>query len=438
MTPGLNFGVVHGRRFVHDPYAENALALLDDGAPPPAFPRASSGGERFFNVWVHLTNACNLACPYCYIAKTPVHLADAASDRLLGAIERTAALGEVDRIHLRFAGGEPLLRFAHLRRLYEETTARCAPHGVRVTGAIITNGTVTPRGAPDWLRENGFSVSVSMDGLAEVQDTMRPRAGGGPSWDRLRRGLATYRAAGLDPYVLVTVGRTNLDALPDLVDFLVEEGLAFRLSLVRDLEWGSAALDDRRGAGAGRPERDPSLEGKALDRLLAVLDEAWRRVERGLERRAREGRPLPLGYARRLRFSDLELWRPLRKACGAGETYLAFGHDGTFAPCHAALHEPTRAALDGERPLPAQARGQTQCVPFRREAANAECRACPYHPSCAGGCPLLLFRRDGHVDGRSPYCAVFRAVIPRLLALAAFELLLAETVTSPGAPDTPR
>ena len=35
----------------------------------------------------------------------------------------------------------------------------------------------------------------------------------------------------------------------------------------------------------------------------------------------------------------------------------------------------------------------------------------------------MLYRRDGHVEGRSPYCEVFRAVLPRILRIAALELV---------------
>ena len=125
------------------------------------------------------------------------------------------------------------------------------------------------------------------------------------------------------------------------------------------------------------------------------------------------------------KFCDLEPWQPIRQACAAGDNYLAVGDGGVTSPCQAALHHP------GTRPLTAtsllaQARGQTQLPDFRRTEGNPECRRCRHRASCAGGCPLLLHRRDGHVNGRSPYCEVFRAVLPRIVRIAAVELAAAQ------------
>lgn len=449
-APDLHVGAVRGRTFVHNPFGQDALAILDDdearmffaadGRPVVEIARELSGGdaateqrllaavsslaqhgfvtvpgapshvspaERFLNVWVHMTNACNLACPHCYIAKSPQSLGPAVAADLLSAIERTAASGEVDRIHLRFAGGEPMLRFRDLRTLHAEANRACEAHGVRLTAAVITNGTVVPTGAPEWMREHDVWLSVSLDGLGAEQEKMRPLRGGGSSWQRVTAGLERYRAVGLAPYVLVTLGPDNLDGIPDLVDHLLEEGLHFRLSLVRDLEAGTAPL---------------AVSDAMLARVREVLADTYARIERALE--SRGGPPLSPPFRKMHRFCDLELWRPVRKACGAGETYLSVGQDGAVSACHASL----RAAhdrLDGGASLLDQATGQTQLRSFERERGNEECNRCAFRASCAGGCPLLLHRRDGHVDGRSPYCAIYRDVIPRILHAAALELLLA-------------
>lgn len=462
---GVHVGHVRGRTWLHNPYGYNALAVVSpaafalwqaaDGRPLRAvlqdLPEGQRGPaerdlpllwrnglllspdvhmqrpegkpERVFNAWLHLTNACNLACPYCYIHKSSDHMEGHVSDRTLAAIEATAQAGEVDRIHVRFAGGEPMLQFAQLQAFYLAARERCQRHGVKFSAAVLTNGTVVPSGAPEWLRDNAVSVSVSVDGVGETQDTMRPVKGGGASSERLQAGMRAYLAAGIRPYMLVTVGDSNLDGLPDLVDWLMTEDLGFRLSLVRDLEWGAGTLDDRHGAElatSGEVPPVPLLSGEPLFRVQRKLAEAYGRVEAHLLAQPRRRTSFRATH----KFCDLELWRPIEQACGAGRSYVAISEKGEVSPCQAALHHPGTQAVSPTSLLH-QARAQTQFQPFRRHVLNAECAACQFRSSCAGGCPLLLFRREGHVDGRSPYCEVFRAVIPQILRLSALEMILA-------------
>lgn len=463
---GLYEGLVRGRRFVHNPAGYDALAVLSSRAArlldnadgrtlgeiaratgetfealaaevsllarngfvtgediaPPVRPRP----ERVFNVWVHVTNSCNLDCPYCYVEKDAHALSEETAETLRSALVATAEKSGVQRVHMRFAGGEPMLRFAFIRRFFEETRRALAAVGADASGAILTNGTVMPDDALAWLVEHEVSVSVSLDGVGEVQDAMRPAVGGGGSFARVRDNLDRLVARGVAPYMLTTVSALNLGEMPALTSFFLDRSLGFRYSLVRDLASGDALLGHT-GVGwreglvqlrrpAAPTEEGKRLEGPALKRVQDVFDECYSRVEARM--------PVAPSFRRTHRFCDLELRRPIVKACGAGETYVAVSDRGAVSPCQAALHE------DGTRPLAAReslvdvASSLTQLGDFRRRAPDPECARCSHRRSCAGGCPLLLFRRDGHIDGRSPYCEVFRFVIPRILRIGALEVLL--------------
>lgn len=479
--PDLFHGVVRGRPFVHNPWGYEALAVLSqrawallqdaDGRPAGVLAQQLSGGDeaeagrylaelpmllrngfvqapgvtphkptpgpRTFNLWVHLTNACNLACPYCYIHKDTSHMDGDVTAQLLATVERTAASGQIERLHARFAGGEPMLRFDALRRFYDDASQRCQRYGVTFSAAILTNGTVVPDGAAAWCKANDVSVSVSMDGVGEAQDAMRPVKGGGSSFTRVQSGLDEYLEAGIHPYVLVTLGDTNLEGLPALTEHLLSRDLGFRYSLVRDLEWGKGVLDDRRGAVDQPPEAEVPgfLSGEPLRRVQRVLGQCYDLIERTVEARHTAGRPLRPSFRKTHKFCDLEPWRPIQRACGAGTSYVAVSDKGLVSPCQAALHHPGTQPL-GEATLPELAKNQTQFGDFHRSAGNPECRSCRFRASCAGGCPLLLHRREGHTDGRSPYCDVYRAVLPRILRISALELVLEQDARRAARPST--
>jgi radical SAM protein with 4Fe4S-binding SPASM domain len=226
----------------------------------------------------------------------------------------------------------------------------------------------------------------------------------------------------------VTVGADNLHGVPALTDWLRAREMGFRYSLVRDLDGGAGLLESRlpgwrpgggllqlrrpRGPSAEAP---PMLEGEGLARVLRVFAECYDRIERAM--------PVRPSFRRTHRFCDLQWRHPIGRACAAGERSLAIAHDGRVSACQAALHHEGAAALSGHDALLALApsiMGPT----FQKRTAEPECQGCRFRHSCAGGCPLLLHRRDGHADGRSPYCEVFRAVLPRILRIAALELLL--------------
>jgi len=468
-TQGLYRGLVRGQTFVHDPRGHDAIAVLSatatdlldacDGRPfgeiardlgvAPARLEPDLGlllrngfvrgeglpkrpeppTERVFNAWVHVTNACNLDCPYCYVEKDPHVLSEDTAQALIDAFVATATQSRVERIHVRYAGGEPMLRFAFIQRFTARAREALGKVGARLSAAILTNGTVVPEGAATWLRDHDVSVSVSMDGLETVQDAMRPARGGGGSFDRLLLGLDRLQAGGVRPYMLATVSATNLEHMPELTRFFLERGLGFRYSLVRDLE-GGASLLDTRGVGwrrdggtslerrvlapAGAP---PMLGGVELRRVQGTFAACYDLIEAAM--------PITPSFRTTHRFCDLELRRPLSgKACGAGQSYLAISDRGRLSPCQAALHHEGTAPLQPDRSLAAVAPTLSHLGDFRRTAPNAECGACAFRHSCAGGCPLLLQRRDGHIDGRSPYCEVFRFVIPRMLRIAALEIWL--------------
>ena len=473
-APGLNAGHVRGRAWLHNPYGHQAFAVVSprawqlwthaDGrtlgdilAETPELnsphlerdlqvlwrngfvqtPGVQVQGnivktQRVFNAWLHLTNACNLACPYCYIHKSSNHMEGHVSQKTLDALEETARAGQVDRIHVRFAGGEPMLRFPQLQAYFLEAVERCARHGVQFSAAILTNGTVVPKNAPEWLIQHGISLSISIDGVDDMQNVMRPVKGGGASFERLQAGLAQYLAAGIRPYVLITVGESNLAGIPDLTQWLLEQGLGFRFSLVRDLEWGKGQMDDRHGAELAEAGQVGMLQGENLARVQRTFAEAYARVEAHMLAEHAAGRRPRVSFRQTHKFCDLELWRPITQACGAGKSYVAISEKGELSPCQAALHHPGTQPIRPESLLK-QAREQTQFLPFERKTLNADCAKCQFRPSCAGGCPLLLYRREGHVDGRSPYCEVFRAVIPTILRLSALEMVLARSNENAGA-----
>ena len=130
-------------------------------------------------VLLKTASRCNIDCSYCYVYQGPdtawrvqpkrmssVILA-AVSDRLVEQADRQRA-GFATVLH----GGEPLLLgFAGLAALLHDLRVHLNPE--RHPISIQTNGTLLTRELLDLFAETRTSVSVSIDGPAEVNDLAR-------------------------------------------------------------------------------------------------------------------------------------------------------------------------------------------------------------------------------------------------------------------------
>lgn len=139
-----------------------------------------------------LTHECNLRCRYCFVRKEAESMTPdtaRAAARFLIANAREA--GIVPEIN--FFGGEPLLRFDGIIRPLVEWIH--GGLGERMRFSVTTNGTLLTPERIDFMKKHGFSLLLSMDGTAPVQDYNRPGADGRGSFERLRRIVPMVLAA---------------------------------------------------------------------------------------------------------------------------------------------------------------------------------------------------------------------------------------------------
>jgi radical SAM protein with 4Fe4S-binding SPASM domain len=177
-----------------------------------------------------ITNRCDMRCTMCpQWGEKGYNLGKSGAELKAGecTVENYARLA--DEISawmpiLYIWGGEPLL-YPDIRRVVEELKAR----GLFVS--MVTNGTTLAENA-DWIVASGLEVlMVSLDGPAEIHDSVRGLPG---AFRRLRRGLAEVRSAraangGMHPYLaaLITVNRENTRALPETFEICAEEEVDF-------------------------------------------------------------------------------------------------------------------------------------------------------------------------------------------------------------------
>lgn len=161
-----------------------------------------------------MTERCNFSCPYCYQSthSGPV-MAKGVIEAVIYALKNQA---QVPQVH--FFGGEPLLAFEEIRFAVSALQAI----GIREF-SITTNGSLITLEKAKFLRDNNFTVIVSMDGGAQAQALRQPS-----SFKSLKRKISVLfnafhdRPAHISTHAVVTAD--NIFFLCNSVAQLAELG----------------------------------------------------------------------------------------------------------------------------------------------------------------------------------------------------------------------
>lgn len=355
---------------------------LDVEEPPASVPvRALS---------LAVAQKCNLGCTYCYArqggfgggeSSMSMGVALAAVDRLLEG----AASGE--KVSLAYLGGEPLAGRPVLRAATEYAARRAAEASVGVSFALTTNATMLTEEDAEFFERYHFSVTVSIDGIGDVHDRLRPFKSGRGSYESVVRGvgLLLARAPRFSQVTArVTITPSNL-RLRETLDELLRLGF--------DAVQFSPMLSS--------PTRAGQMGTDEFDAMLAQLIECGDEFERRLS----EGVVYPfmnlINTLRRIHEQGRDAY-----PCGAGGRYLGVSAEGRLYACHRFVDDELGAmgsVADG-----VDAAMQSRWLSERNVHAQEPCRTCWARHMCGGGCHYEALHRGrpacDYIRGWLHYC----------------------------------
>jgi uncharacterized protein len=366
------------------------LGILVDDLPPE--PPASSD---VLVAWLHVTNACNLRCSYCYLAKNHEAMSAATGRAAVDAIVRSALQHGYRAIKLKFAGGEASLNLALVWELHDYALAATAAHGLALEAVVLSNGVGLSRAGLREIQQRGIRLMISLDGLAAENDAQRVFANGRGSVAAVARTIERAREIGLRPDISVTVSGQSAGGLAALAGWLLDRDLPFNLNFYRenDCSTGYAALqlDEQRivaGMLAAFGVIEQRLPARSL--LSALVDRA-------------------------------NLAAAHSKTCGVGESYMVIDQHGGVAKCQMEIERPITSVYAAD-PL-GTIRADTIGVRNLPVQEKEGCRDCAWQLWCAGGCAVATFRATGRYDVRSPNCGIYTALYPAAVRLEGLRLL---------------
>jgi len=331
---------------------------------------------------------CNLACTYCYaqqgaFGEEPRSMSREVALQSVDLLFSESRAG--DSVVLAFLGGEPLTNRAVLREATERAAKLSLETGVNVKFAITTNGTLLREDDGEFFEQHRFAVTVSLDGIGDTQDHLRPYAGGKGSYrailDRLRPILTMQRHMQVSARVTVT-----------------PENLALRSTLDEFVGLGFASVGF--SPMLASPSGNGEMDSHSLDRMLAEMMECGMECEKAIL------------AGRRYPFSNLvtaleQIHRGTHRPypCGAGGSYFGVSAEGGLYACHRFVND--SAASFGK--VDGVDRGaQRQWLQGRHVDRQEPCCSCWARYLCGGGCHHEVIHRGRtachFIKGWLDYC----------------------------------
>lgn len=204
-------------------------------------------GTHIMDITLQVTDACNMACTYCYQHNKGNHsmsfdVAKRFIDMLLDADERTNTYitsTKNDGAVINFIGGEPWLEIDLITKVSDyfmgELFRRKHPWAIKFMFSICSNGLLhfDPK-VQAYIRKHSrhFSYNISIDGNKELHDSCRIDLGGKGTYDRAIAGVKDYREKFQGKMgSKMTISPENVDKIYEAVTFMIGDSNYHNINL---------------------------------------------------------------------------------------------------------------------------------------------------------------------------------------------------------------
>lgn len=369
------------------------LGFLQNLTSP--FPVKQWHSPQTLTAWMHVTNACNLRCPYCYLSKTSEHMNDDIARRAVDAVFRSTIKHNFKSVRLHYAGGEASLHMTHVAAIHNYADQLAQRYNVTMNGILLSNGVALSQRSIDTLKAHSIGVMLSLDGLGAYHDSQRLFINGQGSFQYVHRTIGRMLTSGLVPHISITVSRRNLNGISDLIKYVLEREMPFSINYYRENEH-SIHVHDLRFQEA---------------EMITTMYKAFDVIKEHLPRRSMLD----------CLIDRASMYKPHQRTCGVGHSYLVIDQKGGVAKCHADIMNRV-ATIDVDDPLQ-MIKNDQNGVQGHIVDNKEGCKVCDWRYWCTGGCPLLTYKVTGRYDVKSPNCNIYKALFPEVLRLEAARLL---------------
>lgn len=128
------------------------------------------------NICLNVTDACNLACRYCFVEQHPHYMTYEIAEKAVYFIlenlkKKNKKFGTDEKAYITYFGGEPTLMWDEI---IVPLTIWIRKNNFPINLSITTNGTLLNKERIDFLKNNNVPILLSIDGAEETQNYNRP------------------------------------------------------------------------------------------------------------------------------------------------------------------------------------------------------------------------------------------------------------------------
>ncbi len=334
------------------------------------------------SVIIRTTEACNLACKYCYVTQstsTSVVPLSFIEKLLIGLAQEGYRV-----VNLYWHGGEPLLAdLSFYQEAVHISTEISRSYSITVNHRMQSNATLITQEWIDFFKANGFKVGTSLDGIQGVNDNNRVLHNGTGSFERAIRGIRLMQDNGMDTSILSVLTRAHLSSLDEHYAFVKELD-------VRTFKVNPCIVNKVEGAEL---QVQPREWGLAMCHLFDI----W--FDDKTPPRNREFLSLVQSF-----FSGRHSLCTNCKTCFVN--FLSLVPSGEMYPCAKLINDDPLFALGniGEG-IPAVLGRYSQ---LQRRYDDLGCNGCKWQEICYGGCTAYAYWANGDINTRDYLCEGYK------------------------------
>ena len=359
-------------------------------------------------IWFSLTNECNLRCRYCFVEKGNLTMSWSVAKKAVEVIFSTAEKNHRDSITMKFGGGEPTLHFDLVKKISEYAILLNKHYHKKLKFILVSNGVTFNDNIIKFIKKNNFIVSLSTDGVGKWHDKQRIFPDGSGSFEYVEKTIDKLISNGIFPRLSAVITSENCAGLAVFVKYVLQNNLSFKFALYKENE---LSVDDKQ----------LSLRNQ---KIIKGLKNAYKVIRNYLIQRSRIKEKLPPYYLDSL-LDQTQFISAHKHSCGAGINYFTIDPLGQISVC-AHRKDTVFDKVTNSDFINKYVQSEKKLRTGLRNISVEDkevCKDCKWKYWCAGGCPSSTYWSYKTNSAHSPFCPIFKAMIPEYLKLEGYRIL---------------
>ena len=322
--------------------------------------------------------SCNFACTYCYQDEYTKFNTKLTTDVIDAFFDYVKSEFAGRKKYLTVFGGEPLLNSTEQKVLI--TYFLTQANNLNLEVCFVTNGYFLEEYIDILKKGNIREIQVTLDGKGSVHDKRRFLKGGGPTFEKIVKGIDGCFQNGMPVNLRMVVDKENIEGLPEMAQFAIDKGWTentlFKTQLGRNYELHHCqATSEKLFSRISLYETIYDL-AKQHPHILEFYKPAY-----SVSKFLSENGSLP---------------DPLFDACPACKTEWAFDFTGNIYSCTATVGK-SGESLGTFFPEVSRKIDLINEWESRDVTAITECNTCSMQLACGGGCGSVAKNRTGNI-----------------------------------------